>query len=162
MSNDLGFSILARRACRRQPVVDEPVEMQRTGTSAADYRRLDPGGQSPSSFCRRIRSTSRATSDDRPFFFHTTRLRDQMQVAFGRTMLFGNGLSALMTLMAISAMLVALFVDRPAADRRRARPGRGWVGVARLLRRARRGIHAAGGGAAAALRAAPRTPRAIR
>jgi len=67
------------------------------------------------------------TSDDRPFFFHTTRLRDQMQVAFGRSMLFGNGLSALMTLLGISAALVALFVIGPLAlaDRGQARP-RGW------------------------------------
>src|SRR5204863_1945170 len=28
------------------------------------------------------------TTDDRPFFFHTTRLRDQFEVAFGKTMLF--------------------------------------------------------------------------
>ena len=54
-----------------------------------------------------------STTDDRPFFFHTTRLRDQMQVAFGRSMLFGNGLSALMTLMAISAALVVIFVIGP-------------------------------------------------
>src|SRR5207253_9590597 len=65
------------------------------------------------------------TTDDRPFFFHTTRLRDQMQVAFGRSMLFGNGLSALMTLMAISALLVIVFVIGPlliGGDRPRA----GW------------------------------------
>src|SRR4030095_16258587 len=53
------------------------------------------------------------TSDDRPFFFHTTKIRDQFQTAFGRSMLFGNGLSALMTLMAISATFVTLFVVGP-------------------------------------------------
>ena len=37
----------------------------------------------------------RPTTDDRPFFFHTTKLKDQTSVAFGRAMLFGNGLSAL-------------------------------------------------------------------
>ena len=48
----------------------------------------------------------RPTTDDRPFFFHTTKLADQFDVAFGRTMLFGNGLSALMTLIGISVGLV--------------------------------------------------------
>ena len=57
----------------------------------------------------------RPTTDDRPFFFHTTRLEHQFQVAFGRNMLFGNGLSALLTLMGISAALVALFIVGPLA-----------------------------------------------
>lgn len=55
------------------------------------------------------------TNDDRPFFFHTTKIRDQFQTAFGRSMLFGNGLSALMTLMAISLTFVVLFVVGPLA-----------------------------------------------
>jgi hypothetical protein len=53
------------------------------------------------------------TTDNRPFFFHTTKIKDQFHTAFGRSMLFGNGLSALMTLMAISASFVALFVVGP-------------------------------------------------
>jgi hypothetical protein len=53
------------------------------------------------------------TTDNRPFFFHTTKIKDQFQTAFGRSMLFGNGLSALMTLMAISVTFVALFVVGP-------------------------------------------------
>ena len=53
------------------------------------------------------------TTDNRPFFFHTTKIRDQFQTAFGRSMLFGNGLSALMTLMAISVTFVGLFVVGP-------------------------------------------------
>lgn len=57
----------------------------------------------------------RPTTDDRPFFFHTTKLKDQFAVAFGRTMLFGNGLSALLTLMGISFALVCLFVVVPLA-----------------------------------------------
>ena len=55
------------------------------------------------------------TTDNRPFFFHTTKIQDQFQTAFGRSMLFGNGLSALMTLMAISVTFVALFVVGPLA-----------------------------------------------
>ncbi|RPI55691.1 MAG: hypothetical protein EHM55_07120 [Acidobacteria bacterium] len=53
------------------------------------------------------------TTDNRPFFFHTTKIEDQFHTAFGRSMLFGNGLSALMTLMAISASFVTLFVVGP-------------------------------------------------
>ncbi len=70
----------------------------------------------------------RPTTDDRPFFFHTTKLENQFDVAFGRSMLFGNGLSALMTLLTISVALIALFVIGPlvVADRGVAHP-RGWV-----------------------------------
>jgi hypothetical protein len=57
----------------------------------------------------------RPTTDDRPFFFHTTKLADQFDVAFGRSMLFGNGLSALLTLMGISGTVVTLFVVGPLA-----------------------------------------------
>jgi hypothetical protein len=98
--------------------------MQRTGTSTGDYRRLilaDDRQQFLSSYPL----DESSTTDDRPFFFHTTRLRDQMQVAFGRSMLFGNGLSALMTLMAISAMLVIVFVIGPLLVGGE-RPGAGW------------------------------------
>jgi len=49
-----------------------------------------------------------------------------MQVAFGRSMLFGNGLSALMTLMAISAGLVVVFVIGPLLVGGE-RPGHGWA-----------------------------------
>jgi hypothetical protein len=66
------------------------------------------------------------TTDDRPFFFHTTKLKDQASVAFGRTMLFGNGLSALMTLMGISAALVVLFILGPMAFSGRDLLGSGW------------------------------------
>src|SRR5262249_40216561 len=70
----------------------------------------------------------RPTTDDRPFFFHTTKLQNQFQVAFGRAMLFGNGLSALMTLLGISVALVALFVVGPLviADRGVSHPP-GWL-----------------------------------
>jgi hypothetical protein len=57
----------------------------------------------------------RPTTDDRPFYFHTTKLKNQFQVAFGRSMLFGNGLSALLTLMGISSAVVVLFVVAPLA-----------------------------------------------
>ena len=124
VSEDLGFSVLYAPSLPAPSPVEDPIEMRRTGTSAADYRRLILASNRQQ-FLSSYPLDESATTDDRPFFFHTTRLRDQLQVAFGRSMLFGNGLSALMTLMAISAALVVLFVIGPllvVGDR----PRRGW------------------------------------
>src|SRR6185436_21019509 len=49
------------------------------------------------------------TTDDRPFFFHTTKLRNQIHFVFGKSTLFGNGLSALLSLIWISLALVLVF-----------------------------------------------------
>jgi hypothetical protein len=106
--------------------VQEPIEMARTGTSAADYRKLILAPDRDA-FYDSYPLEVRPTTDDRPFFFHTTRLRNQFQVAFGRSMLFGNGLSALLTLMGISAALVVLFIIGPLALGGE-RPERGWAG----------------------------------
>ena len=102
----------------------------------------------------------RPTTDDRPFFFHTTKLADQFEVAFGRSMLFGNGLSALMTLMGISGGLVLLFVVAPLMIGGGPGPP-AWLADARLLRRARRWIHADRGRGPAAFRAVSRPPRLL-
>src|SRR6185369_7824213 len=59
------------------------------------------------------------------FYFHTTKLKHQLQTSFGSSMLFGNGLSALMTLMMISVALVVLFVLAPLAIASPSLP-RGW------------------------------------
>ena len=110
ISSQLHFDVLYAPGAPGEvdPVQDELV----AGTQLGDYARL-------------IRSTDRhafyasypqditPTTDDRPFFFHTTKVGDQFHTAFGRSMLFGNGLSALLTLMAISGALVALFVLGP-------------------------------------------------
>ena len=96
------------------------------------------------------------TTDNRPFFFHTTKIKDQFHTAFGRSMLFGNGLSALMTLMAISATFVTLFVVGPlvlSGNELRGSQWPRWLGV---FWNVRRGLHADRGGAAAALRAVAR------
>jgi Spermine/spermidine synthase domain len=82
------------------------------GAATGDYRRLILASDREE-FYRSYRSDISPTTDDRPFFFHTTKLENQFEVAFGRSMLFGNGLSALMTLLAISTGLVALFVVGP-------------------------------------------------
>jgi spermidine synthase len=85
----------------------------------------------------------RPTTDDRPFFFHTTKLEDQFDVAFGRSMLFGGARRH--------------FRAGAAGAGRRRSPGR-MDCVDRLLRVAGRGVHADRGGHSAALRAAARAP----
>jgi hypothetical protein len=84
------------------------------GMETADYPRLIRAANREE-FYESYKQDIRPTTDDRPFFFHTTKLADQFQVAFGRAMLFGNGLSALLTLMGISTALVVLFVVGPLA-----------------------------------------------
>ena len=79
-----------------------------------DYAKLALAAD-PDTFYNHYGLDVKPTTDDRPFFFHTTKIRDQFQTAFGRSMLFGNGLSALMTLMMISLGFVALFVLGPLA-----------------------------------------------
>jgi spermidine synthase len=101
-------------------------EMQRErveGTAVADYARLITADDRER-FLEAHPQDIRPTTDDRPFFFHTTKLEHQFEVAFGRSMLFGNGLSALLTLMGISGALVALFVVAPLAVAGGTRPGR--------------------------------------
>ena len=119
----LGFEVLYAPSDEdTKPIEDEDVD----GTSTADYARLVRASD-PREFYARFPSDIRPTTDDRPFFFHTTKLENQFSVAFGRSMLFGNGLSALLTLLGISAALVALFVLGPLviAGRGAERP-RGW------------------------------------
>src|SRR5207247_1719066 len=84
------------------------------GAATADYARLILAADREQ-FYAAYRSDVRPTTDDRPFFFHTTKLSNQFDVAFGRSMLFGNGLSALLTLLGISTGLVVLFVIGPLA-----------------------------------------------
>ena len=86
--------------------------MQRTGTSADDYRRLILAADREQ-FSRPTRSTSRRRPTTGRSSSTRRGLRNQFDVAFGRSMLFGNGLSALLTLMGISALLVVLFILGP-------------------------------------------------
>jgi hypothetical protein len=105
--------------------VGDPPEMLQSRTSVADYARFIRTADRQR-FIDTYPVDIRATTDDRPFFFHTTRLADQFDVAFGRSMLFGNGLSALLTLFAISAALVVLFVVGPLVLGG-SLPGAGWA-----------------------------------
>src|SRR5206468_11496953 len=91
VAQQLGFDVLyAPGDAENAPIADEQVD----GAATADYARLVQSSD-PQRFYDTFRADIRPTSDDRPFFFHTTKLQDQFSVAFGRKMLFGNGLSAL-------------------------------------------------------------------
>ena len=81
------------------------------------------------------------TTDDRPFFFHTTRLRNHWAIApvlraFGARVerpvnpgSFGTGgLTALIILLAVSAFLIALFIVVPLAITSRGALGPRWFG----------------------------------
>lgn len=124
VADDLGFTLLYAPGMPPPLPAPEPAEMLSTGTSLADYRNLILT-EDRERFLASYPLDVSATTDDRPFFFHTTRLRDQFALAFGRTMLFGNGLSALLTLFGISAALVLLFVIGPLLMGGE-RPRRGW------------------------------------
>ena len=126
VSADLGFTVLYAPGLPAPAIGDDSPEMRRSGTSPGDYRRLILA-TNRDQFLAEYPVDVRPTDDDRPFFFHTTRLRDQFQVAFGRSMLFGNGLSALLTLFGISALLVVVFVVGPLVVGG-GRPGSGWAG----------------------------------
>src|SRR5687767_2079263 len=125
-SRELGFTVLYAPGLDAPVPGDEPVEMVRSGTSAGDYRRLILA-EDRDAFIDGYPLDIRPTTDDRPFFFHTTRLANQFEVAFGRSMLFGNGLSALLTLFGISGVLVLLFIVGPLFLGGE-RPGPGWAG----------------------------------
>jgi hypothetical protein len=112
-SDRLGFRVLyAPGVDGSAPTIaaDDQVD----GANTGDYAKLI---QTPDRerFFAEFTNDIRPTTDDRPFYFHTTKLKNQFQVAFGRSMLFGNGLSALLTLMGISAALVVIFVVAPLA-----------------------------------------------
>jgi len=111
-SRELGFTVLYAPGVDASNPGPDPFEMSRYRTGAGDYRRLILAPDRER-FLAEYPLDIRPTTDDRPFFFHTTRLADQFQVAFGKSMLFGNGLSALLTLFGISAALVILFIIGP-------------------------------------------------
>jgi hypothetical protein len=121
----MGFEVLYAPGVEAGHAAADPPEMVQSRTTAADYARFIRAGN-PRQFIEAYPLDIRATTDDRPFFFHTTRLADQFDVAFGRSMLFGNGLSALLTLFGISATLVVLFVVGPLVLGGE-KPGAGWA-----------------------------------
>jgi hypothetical protein len=129
VAGDLGFTVLYapddRDTPRGREIAAASTPASRWGTSEEDFARLALA-RDRHAFYERYVQDIRPTFDDRPFFFHTTRLEHQFDVAFGRAMFFGNGLSALLSLMGISAGLVLLFVIGPLALTGRELLGSGW------------------------------------
>jgi hypothetical protein len=121
----MGFEVLYAPGLEASRGSADPREMVQSRTSAADYARFIVATDRDR-FIADYPLDIRPTTDDRPFFFHTTRLADQFDVAFGKSMLFGNGLSALLTLFGISATLVVLFVVAPLLLGGE-KPGPGWA-----------------------------------
>jgi hypothetical protein len=123
VSGELGFTLVYA------PGVPAPSsaaqEKRAAGASAADYRNLI-AGPDPAAFIAGYPLDISATTDDRPFYFHATRLRDQLDISYWRTGLFSHGLSALLMLFGISASLVLLFIVGPLALGGE-RPGPGWA-----------------------------------
>ncbi len=129
IASDLAFTVLYapddRRSDRGRAFAAANPRERLLQPSLDDYARLTLSSDRRAFYDTYMQDV-RPTTDDRPFFFHTTRLEHQLQVAFGRHMLFGNGLSALLTLMGISAALVALFILGPLVLTGRGALGTGW------------------------------------
>src|SRR4029079_13626449 len=122
VAKDLGFTTLYAPSPKQ--FVPAKIPAWRTGAALADYRELILAPD-PAQFVAAYPLDISATTHDRPFYFHTTRLRDQFSGAFGERALLGNGLGVLVVLFAISGALVLLFIVVPlliGGDR----PGPGW------------------------------------
>jgi len=118
VADDLGFTVLYAPGAA-PPKISE-AEAMKTGA----YRELivapDRGA-----YVASYPFDIEATTDDRPFYFHTTRLKDLVQAGPRAIVLFGDGLSALLMLFGISAVLVVVFIIGPLFIGG-ARPARGW------------------------------------
>ena len=120
--NALGLRRAVRAGRRRRAAGADAGRDGSTARATADYARLILAADR-AAVLRRL-PAGHPADDRRPAVLlpHDASCEDQFQVAFGRSMLFGNGLSALLTLLGISAALVVLFVLGPlvlvgAADR---------------------------------------------
>jgi spermidine synthase len=129
-ADDLGFAVIYLPG---QPV-------RTFGDNRDDYVRLLQAADRQA-FYRDYPLDVTPTTDDRPFFFNTTRLRNHSFVA-PVLRLFGvdvrrpenagawatGGLTALLVLLAISSFLIVLFILGPLALTSQGALGRGWLG----------------------------------
>lgn len=111
---ETGTLVESTRRLRFEILYAPPSPVEPAPPRGNDYARLATAPD-PAAFYRSYPLDVSPTTDDRPFFFHTTKLRDQYKVIFGRGMLFGTGLSALLSLLLLSTILVALFILLPLA-----------------------------------------------
>jgi hypothetical protein len=127
-ARDLGFAVLY--------LPGHPI--QTFGDTRDDYARLLQA-EDRYAFYAAYPLDITPTTDDRPFFFNTTKLRNHSFVAPLARMIgldvarpenpgawATGGLTALLILLAISSLLVALFVVGPLAVTSRGALGRGW------------------------------------
>ena len=127
-ARDLGFAVLY--------LPGHPI--QTFGDTRDDYARLLQA-EDRHAFYAAYPLDITPTTDDRPFFFNTTKLRNHSFVAPLARMIgldverpenpgawATGGLTALLILLAISSLLVALFVVGPLAVTSRGALGRGW------------------------------------
>jgi spermidine synthase len=105
-ADDLGFRVIYAPAPDGGPVASDGKHPQPQSEKAGDYATLLLSSDRRE-FYERYPQDIWPTNDDRPFFFHTTKLQDQLDVALGKTLLFGNGLSALLTLMGCGLLALA-------------------------------------------------------
>ena len=128
-ARELGFTILYLPGA-------QPHE---TGDARDDYARLILTGDR-AAFYEQYPLDVTPTTDDRPFFFHTTKLRNQRFVARALRLLghrvepppsaagWGTGgLTALLVLLVISVSLVAAFIIGPLAMTARSALAPGWM-----------------------------------
>ena len=135
----LGFRVVYVPGPAGRPARADLAGLDRVGMG--DYARLITTPDRHA-FYRQYPLDLSPTTDDRPFFFHTTKLARQKYVAWARQRLFGEaetwtrpppegfatgGLSTLLMLMAISAVLVAGFVVGPLLVTTRATLVPGWA-----------------------------------
>jgi hypothetical protein len=93
MADNLGFRVLYVPGADGAPPYAAPEETI-DDTNTRNYLTLITTSDR-AAFLRQSYEDLSPTTDDRPFYFHTTKIEHQFQTAFGRSMLFGNGLSAL-------------------------------------------------------------------
>ena len=138
----------------REPAVHRPLRARpsRARASGADGRRALGGGRRRAERLRAAdparptatrstattRWTSRPTTDDRPFFFHTTKLKDQLSVAFGRIDALRQRPQRADDAHGHLGRARAAVRRRPAGAGRARAARHGLAAVARLLRAARR------------------------
>ena len=145
-----------RRGWRRHERIRADEDVARRG----DYARLIMAADREAVLRRATAQDIRPTTDDRPFFFHTTKLARSVRrrvrpvdAVRQRPERAADADGHLRRRWSLLFVLGPLLLTRAAA-----RAAAGWLRVARLLRRARRRLHADRSRGAAAVRAAARPP----
>lgn len=139
VADQFGFRIVYLAG--REPVEGSAAFADLDANGVGDYLRLI-AAPDPHAFYQSYPLDITPTTDDRPFFFHTTRLDHQTYVAWVRRHVLGwtepwkhalpegfatGGLTALIVVIGLSALLVALFVVIPLLVVGRGALAPGWL-----------------------------------